>query len=95
MKKQLTRAIPQMTDQERILASYHPSDIAWAKQAVADTLHGLHLNQMLVNRGFWDKYIVNMRDEQDLDAYAAFAIGLQDLYKIAKRVEKSRQKSRR
>ncbi len=80
-----------MTDQERMLASYHTSDIAWAKQAVADTISGIQLNRLLVTRGLWDKLIKDMRDEQDLDAYAAFAVGLQDLYKTAKRVERSRR----
>lgn len=83
--------IQPMTDQERLLASYHTSDIAWAKQAVADTLHGIHLNGVLVRKGLWDKLIANMRDESELDAYATFAIGLKDLYSMAKKVERSKR----
>lgn len=80
-----------MTDQERMLANYTPSDLAWAKQAVADTIHGLQFNELLVKRGLWDKFIANMHDELEFDAYSTFAIGLKDLYQTAKRVENSRR----
>lgn len=42
-----------MTDQERLLKSYHRSDLAWAKQAVEQTLETLLFNELLVNKGLW------------------------------------------
>jgi hypothetical protein len=76
-----------MTNQE-LLIKANLADQAWAKQAVADTIHGLKFNELLVKRGLWDKYIAQMQTELELDAYSCFAIGLKDLYTIAKRLEK-------
>lgn len=76
-----------MTDQERLLKSYHRSDLAWAKQAVEQTLETLLFNELLVNKGLWGQYISQMTTEDEFDVYAAFVVGLKELYA---RADKSR-----
>ena len=74
---------PHMTDQERLLKSYHRSDLAWAKQAVDQTLETLLFNELLVNKGLWGQYISQMTTEDEFDVYAAFVVGLKALYSRA------------
>lgn len=76
-----------MINQKHQFSQALPADQSWATQAVADTLHGLQFNELLVKRGLWDKYIAQMHDDQELDAFSCFAIGLKDLYQVSKRLE--------